>query len=76
MASSFIEIDAIIATLILITILITLLSFVAFSTAMLKEKVSTFKQMQSILAGNGDNCISVIEVEENKLRRTCSDSLA
>lgn len=72
----FIEIDAGIAIAILLATMLIIAVSLLNSTAALKEKVATFKQMEKNLADKGQNCIATITLdEENKLRRVCNDSL-
>ncbi len=73
MAKGFIEIDAGMAIVILVATLTMMAALFLHSTSGLKEKVATFKQMEKIIEGNEENCVTTVALEENELRRVCDD---
>ena len=74
MVRGFIEIDAGVAMAILIAILTAMASLFLHSTWELREKTTTFGQMEEIIEGEGQGCIPAVVLKENELVRNCNDT--
>ncbi len=72
----FIEIDAGIALGIVVATLLVMAVLLLDATSTLKEKTSTFQEMEKSLEGKGENCVATVKFKGGELRRICNDPIS